>query len=376
MRGGVWIIFAIMPRFEGTLPEGQNKLGLMSIKSLFVRRLGLFLLAVMCAAGHPAPIAAAPVSTLETVKARGYINCGVGDNAPGFSEVDERGQWRGMEVDFCSALAVAVFGTKTAVKFRALQAADKFKALQEGEVDVLMRATSWTLSRDSDLGVRFTSVLFYDGQGFLVPRGHAVSSVLELSGASICVLPGGAGERTVSEFFTRSKMRYQLITSPRWEDLVKAYASGGCTVLTGDVSLLASQRSRMSQGADHALLAELISKEPIGPFVKTGDDSWFTLVRWTVNALIAAEELGLSSSNVGSMEGSSYQDIRRFLGFEANLGQPLGVAKDWALQIVKQVGNYGEIFDRAFGQSSAFKLDRGLNNLWTKGGLMYAAPFR
>lgn len=348
----------------------------MSIKSFFARWLGVCVLALACLPLSPSAGVAASVSTLETVKARGYINCGVGDNAPGFSEVDDRGQWRGIEVEFCSALAAAVFGNKNSVKFRALQAADKFKALQEGEIDVLMRATSWTLSRDSDLGVRFTNVLFYDGQGFLVPRVHAVSSVLELSGASICVLPGGSGERTVSEFFSRSKMRYQLITSPRWEDLVKAYASGGCTVLTGDVSLLASQRSRMSQGSDHALLAELISKEPIGPFVKSGDDGWFTIVRWTVNALIAAEELGLSSSNVSGMEGSSYQDTRRFLGFESNLGQPLGLAKDWALQIVRQVGNYGEIFDRTFGHASAFKLDRGLNNLWTKGGLMYAAPFR
>lgn len=352
-----------------------TKLELMSVEP-FARRLVLLAAVFAFVLVTPGTSRAAAPATLDAVKGRGFLNCGVSDSAPGYSEVDSRGQWKGLEVEFCSALAAAIFGNKNSVKFRALQAADRFKALQEGEVDVLLRSTAWTLSRDSDLGVRFTSVLFYDGQGFLVPRGHAVSSVLELSGASICVLPGGAGERAVSEFFTRSKMRYQLITSPRWDDLVKAYASGGCTVLTGDISLLAAQRSRMAQGADHALLAELISKEPIGPYVKAGDDAWFTVVRWTVMALVAGEEMGLSSSNVNSMEGSSFQDIRRFLGYEANLGQPLGLARDWALQIIKQVGNYGEIFDRSFGHASPFKLDRGLNNLWTKGGLMYAAPFR
>lgn len=334
----------------------------------------LYAAAAWIATGISSPAWAA--STIDTVRARGYINCGVADNAPGFSEVDAEGRWRGLDVEFCSALAAAIFADKSAVKFRALQAADRFKSLQEGEIDVLLRVTAWTLSRDSDLGARFTAPLFYDGQGFLVPRNHAVSSVLELSGASICVLPGGSGERAVSEFFTRTKMRYQLVTSPRWEDLVKAYAAGGCTALTGDLSLLASQRSRMGKPAEHALLAETIAKEPLGPYVKAGDEAWFTIVRWTIMALLAAEELGLNSENVTSMEGSAFNDIRKFLGFESNLGQPLGLAADWALQIVKQVGNYGEIYNRTFGQASRFKLDRGLNSLWTKGGLMYAAPFR
>lgn len=347
----------------------------MFMPPFFLRWATLLLAAASWMFAVPAGLARS-ATMIETIKARGYLNCGVADNAPGFSEVDDQGRWRGLDVEFCSALAAAIFADKTAVKFRALQAADRFKALQEGEIDVLLRATAWTLSRDSDLGARFTAALFYDGQGFLVPRNHAVSSVLELSGASICVLPGGSGERAVSEFFTRTKMRYQLITSPRWEDLVKAYAAGGCTALTGDVSLLVSQRARMAQAAEHALLAETISKEPLGPYVKAGDEAWFTVVRWTVLALIAAEEMGLNSANVTGMEGSAFNDIRKFLGFESNLGQPLGLAADWALQIVKQVGNYGEIYDRTFGANSPFKLDRGLNSLWTKGGLMYAAPFR
>ena len=319
---------------------------------------------------------AAKKPTLEQVKARGYINCGVSENAPGFSQVSAQGEWTGLEVEFCSALAAAVFGKKDAVKFRALQTTDRFKALQEGEVDVLLRSTAWTLSRDTDLQVRFAGVLFYDGQGFLVPRSHAVSSVLELSGASICVLPGSSGERAVTEFFTRNKMRFQLITSDRWEQLVKAYGAGGCTVLTGDLTLLALERSRLTNAADNVLLAEIISKEPLGPAVRTGDDEWFAIVRWNAMALIAAEELGITSGNIDSMKASSALEVRRFLGAEANLGEPLGLAQDWAYQVVKQVGNYAEVFERTLGQASPFKLERGLNNLWTKGGLMYSAPFR
>ncbi len=322
------------------------------------------------------PALAAKKPTLEQVKARGYINCGVSDNAPGLSQVSAQGDWSGLEVEFCSALAAAVLGKKDAVKFRALQSADRFKALQLGEVDVLLRSTAWTLSRDTDLQVRFAGILFYDGQGFLVPRGHAVSSVFELSGASICVLPGSSGERAVSEYFTRNKMRFQLITSDRWEQLVKAYNAGGCTVLTGDLSLLAAERSRFPSPADSVFLAETISKEPLGPAVRAGDDEWFSIVRWNTMALIAAEELGITSSNIESMKGAPGLDVRRFLGEEANLGQPLGLARDWAYQVVKQVGNYAEIFERTLGQATPFKLDRGLNNLWTKGGLMYSAPFR
>ena len=322
------------------------------------------------------PALAAKKPTLEQVKARGYINCGVSDNAPGFSQVSAQGDWSGLEVEFCSALAAAVLGKKDAVKFRALQSSDRFKALQEGEVDVLLRRTAWTLSRDTDLDVRFAGVLFYDGQGFLAPRGHAVSSVLELSGASICVLPGSSGERAVSEYFSRNKMRFQLITSDRWEQLVTAYSAGGCTVLTGDLSLLAVERSRFTNAADNVFLAEVITKEPLGPAVRKGDDEWFAIVRWNAMALVAAEELGLTSANVESMKASPVLDVRRFLGEETDLGQPLGLARDWTYQIVKQVGNYAEIFERTLGQASPFKLDRGLNSLWTKGGLLYSAPFR
>lgn len=319
---------------------------------------------------------AAQPSKLETVRARGYINCGVGENAPGFSQVNARGQWSGLEVEFCSALAAAVFGKKDAVKFRALSPTDRFTALQSGDIDILMRDTAWTLSRDTELGVRFVDVLFYDGQGFLVPRGHAITSVLELSGASICVLPGSSGERSVSDFFNSRKMRFQLVRSDHWEELTKTYASGGCTALTGDVSLLASERSHLGNAQEHVILSELITKEPLGPAVKVGDDEWFGIVRWNFMALIAAEELGLTSGNIDNVRDSDVLERRRFLGLEANLGQPLGLARDWAYQIVKQVGSYGEIFARTLGPTTPLRLERGLNNLWTKGGLMYAAPFR
>lgn len=319
-------------------------------------------------------LARAPM--LDAIRARGHINCGVGENTPGFSQVNGQGHWSGLEVEFCSAVAAAVFGNKENVKFLALQAADRFRALQDGDVDILLRTTAWTLSRDSEFDIRFVEVLFYDGQGFIVPRSHAVSSVLELSGASICVLPGGSGERAVAEFFTRTKMRYQLITSARWDDLVKAYMAGGCTALTGDVSSLAKERSRFPNASEHVVLGELITKEPLGAYVKSGDEDWFEVVRWTAMALVEAEELGITSANAATMENSNTMDVRRLFGQEANLGQSLGLARDWAAQIVRQVGNYGEIFERTLGHGSVFKLERGLNNLWTKGGLMYAAPFR
>lgn len=320
--------------------------------------------------------AAQAETRLEAIRARGYVNCGVGAGMTGFSRVDSGGKWSGFDVEFCSALAAAVFGSKDAVKFRNIHAADRFRSLTDGEVDVLLRGSPWTLTRDAELGARFVGVLFYDGQGFLVPRGHAIISVLELSGASVCVLPGSSGERSVTDFFGQRKMRFQLVTSEDWSQLVKTYGAGGCTALTGDVSLLAAERANLASPNDHILLPELIDKAPLGPVVKTGDDQWFAIVRWTCMALIAAEEMGLTKANVESMKSSTVLDVRRFLGLEGDLGAPLGLAKDWAYQIVKQVGNYGEIFERTLGQDSLLKLQRGLNELASKGGLMYSAPFR
>jgi general L-amino acid transport system substrate-binding protein len=318
----------------------------------------------------------APVNVLDAVRARGKVVCGVADHAAGFSEVNPRGSWSGLDVEFCSALAAAVLGNRDAVKFLSLNAGDRFKSLQDNEIDVLLGATAWTLTRDTELGARFAGVLYYDGQGFIIPRNHSIASVLELSGASICVLADSSDEAAIADFFGSRKMRYQLITSDRWEELVKTYSDGGCTVLTGDMTLLAYEKSRLASGSDQMMLPELISKEPYGPAVRVGDDGWFAIVRWTFMALVAAEELNISSSNVDAMKSSPSHEVRRFLGLDADLGAPLGLSRDWAYQVVKQVGNYAEIFERTLGQSSSLKLDRGLNNLWTKGGLMYAAPFR
>jgi len=345
---------------------------LQHLRCLSTAVLGLGALLSLCSAAG-----AAETPTLETIRARGYLLCGIGEPQPGFSNVGSGGERSGLDVEFCSALAAAVFGSKDAVKFWPLSANDRFKALQSGDVDVLARGATWTLSRDTELGARFTGVLFYDGQGFLTRRGNAVASALELSGASICALPGAMGEQGVAGFFGAQRMRYQIVAHENWDDLVKAYNAGSCTVLTGDVSLLAVARSKLKGGAgDHIILPELITKEPLGPAVRQDDPQWFAVVRWTLMALIEAEELGLNSGNVDAQRAATDPGIRRFLGLEANLGQALGLPRDWAYQVVKNVGNYGEIFDRSVGMKSDLKLARGLNNSWTKGGLMYSMPFR
>ncbi len=323
-----------------------------------------------------AAASAADTATLDAIRARGHLLCGIGEAQAGFSNVGSGGERSGLDAEFCTALAAAVFGSKDAVKFWPLSANDRFKALQAGDVDVLARGATWTLSRDTELGARFTGVLFYDGQGFLTRRGNAVASVLELSGASVCALPGAMGEQAVAAYFTTQRMRYQIVAQDNWGDLVKAYTAGSCTVLTGDVSLLAQVRSKLRSPGDHIILPELITKEPLGPAVRQDDAQWFAVVRWTLMALIEAEELGLTSANVDSQRASTDPGIRRFLGLEANLGQALGLPRDWAYQVVKNVGNYGEIFERTLGQKSDLKLARGLNNSWTKGGLMYSMPFR
>ncbi|CCB65643.1 amino acid ABC transporter substrate-binding protein [Hyphomicrobium sp. MC1] len=344
--------------------------------NIVVRVLAAAIALFVVALGVASEAESAPISILDTIKARGKVVCGVQDHAPGFSEVSPRGAWSGMDVEFCSALAAAIFGDRDAVKLLSLNASDRFKSLQDDEVDVLLGATAWTLTRDTELSARFVGTLYYDGQGFIIPRNHSIASVLELSGASICVLAGTSDETAISDYFGSRKMRYQLIQSDRWEDLVKTYSDGGCTVLTGDMTLLAFEKSRLASGADQMLLPELITKEPYGPAVRLGDDGWFAVVRWVMMALVAAEEMNISSSNVDTMKASPSHEVRRFLGLDADLGAPLGLPRDWAYQVVHDVGNYGEIFERTLGQSSSLKLDRGLNNLWSKGGLMYSAPFR
>lgn len=317
-----------------------------------------------------------PSPTLAGILQRGHLTCGVTAGAAGLSDVDARGNWSGLEVEFCTALSAAIFGRKDAAKFISLSADERFRALTSGQVDVLARSTSWTLTRETELGVRFAPPLLYDGQGFLVRRGQAVGSVLELSGASICALSGAQGEHSLSEFFAARRMKFLAVLSELWSDLISAYRAGGCTVLTGDLIVLARERARLPNPSDHILLPEVVSKEPLAPAVRQGDEAWYSIVRWTVLALVAAEELGLTSANAEQMRASKIHEVRRLLGVEGNSGQSLGLPATWAFSIIKLVGNYGEIYERTIGSRSALKLERRLNNLWSNRGLMYAPPMR
>ncbi len=318
----------------------------------------------------------AHAGTLQNVQARGHIVCGVGERQGGLSATDADGRWTGLEVEFCAALAAAAIGDKSAAKFRAASKADGPRILKSGDVDVLLGALSWTLSREAELGMRAAGVLFHDGQALLVNRSFGVSSVLELSGASICVSNGTGATESISTYFSRRQMRYTLVESEKWDDQVKSYIAGSCTAMSGDLSMLALERSRMHSPLDHLLLPELLSIDLLGPMVRQGDEDWFTLVRWTLMALIHAEELGLTRANVDENLGTQSAPLRRFLGETAGLGAPLGLPDTWAYRIIKQVGNYGEIFDRTLGEGSSVKMARGRNDIWTRGGLMVAPAFR
>lgn len=324
----------------------------------------------------PHPVAAAGGSTLEAVRARGHLLCGVTGGLPGFADVDSRGQWSGMMADYCHALAAAVMGSKEHVKIIALKDSERYQALSSGTVDVLVPSSAWTLTRETDVGLLPAGVLFHDGQGFLVHRGDAVTSVLELSGTTICVQSGTAAEQAVTDYFKSRQMKYQLVVSERWADLVKSYDTGGCKLLTADISLLALERSRLARPSDHVLLNEVISKEPLGPAVRDDDSTWFRIARWTLQALVTAEELNITAQAAGQPAEGASSDVRRLLGLEQNLGAGLGLASDWAKKAIQSVGNYSEMFERNLGLKSSMRLERGINALWNKGGLLYTSPLR
>jgi general L-amino acid transport system substrate-binding protein len=295
-------------------------------------------------------------ATLDDARARGDIICGVSEGMPGFAEVNASGTWTGLDIDFCAAVAAATLGRKEAVKYRVVTPANRFQALISGEVDLLPRANARTLSRDTEYGVRYVETLFHDGQGFLVRRGYAVASVFELSGASVCVMTGSRAAQGLETYFQKRRMRYQLVPSEQWVDAVKAYADGACTLLTGDITSLAAARSGLVNPAEHVILPELITNEQLGPVVRKGDEQWFSIVRWTADALIAAEELGITSKTIDGLQGATNVEIRRFLGLEADLGRAMGLTRDWSYRIVKQVGDYGEIFNRNVGAGSPLAL--------------------
>jgi general L-amino acid transport system substrate-binding protein len=320
--------------------------------------------------------AAASAQTLNALKQRGMLNCGSNTGLAGFGQPDAQGNWVGFDVDYCRAVAAAVFNDPGKVKFVPLTAKDRFTALQSGDVDILVRNTTWTSSRDTSLGLNFTGVNYYDGQGFIVTKALKVNSALELSDAAVCVQQGTTTELNLADYFRANKMKLKTVTFATLDEAVKAYDSGRCDAYTTDASGLYAARPRLAKPDDHLVLPEIISKEPLGPSVRHGDDQWFDIVKWVHYAMLNAEEYGISKANVEEMMKSDHPEVRRLLGNEGNFGEQLGLTKDWIHRIVKHVGNYGDVFERNLGQGSQLKIARGLNGLWSKGGLQYAPPVR
>jgi general L-amino acid transport system substrate-binding protein len=315
-------------------------------------------------------------ATLDAVKAKGYVQCGVTGGVPGFSAPDANNNWTGLEVDYCRALSAAIFNNADAVRYTPLTSQERFTALSAGEIDVLSRTTTWTMSRDTQLGIKFVGTMFYDGQGFMVRKADNIKSALDLSGAAICIESGTTTELNAADYFAANKLEFNTVVFVDQDEVVKAYEDGRCDVYTTDSSALAAERSKFANPDDHVILPEIISKEPLGPVVRQGDDGWFNIARWTYYALLEAEELGVTQANVDDMLASDNPAIKRLLGVEGDFGTPMGLTKDWAYQIVKALGNYGEIYDRHVGPSTPIGLARGLNALWRDGGIQYSPPIR
>ena len=314
---------------------------------------------------------------LDTVKARGSLICGVSTGVAGFAAQDSQGKWTGIDVDTCKAVAAALFGDAEKVKYVPTTAQQRFTALQSGEVDMLARTTTYTLTRDTALGFDFTGVNYYDGQGFMVNKKLGVKSAKELNGATVCVQPGTTTELNLADYFRANKMTFKPVVIEKVEEVRAAFFAGRCDVFTTDASgLYATRAANAPNPADYVILPEIISKEPLGPVVRHGDNQFADIVRWALFAQLEAEEYGIDSKNVDEMLKSENPAIKRILGVTPGMDKALGVDEKWVYNIVKQVGNYGEMFDRNVGPGSALKIDRGLNNLWTKGGLQYAPPIR
>ncbi|MGS2745096.1 amino acid ABC transporter substrate-binding protein [Halomonas sp. LS-001] len=333
-------------------------------------------LAISTGALTLASISGAHATTLEDTKERGALRCGVSDGLPGFSAPDDEGNWQGLDVDVCRAVAAAVLGDADAVEYVSLNAVERFTALQSGEVDILSRNTTWTTTRDTTLGINFAGVSFYDGQGFMVSRDLGISSASELDGAAICIQAGTTTELNLADYFRANDMGFDPIVFDTSEQTVGGYQAGRCDVLTSDTSQLAALRIQLDDPDASVILSDVISKEPLGPSVRQGDDEWFNVVKWSLFALLNAEELGLNSENVEEMTESENPNIVRLLGQDGNYGEGMGLEADWAYNIISQVGNYAEIYDRNVGMGSPLQIERGVNALWTEGGLQYAPPIR
>ena len=333
---------------------------------------------ISMALGAAASLAAASASaaTLDDVKAKGYIQCGVSGALIGFSFIDDQNKTTGLDADFCRGVAAAVFNDPEAVRFTALTAKERFTALQSGEVDLLSRNTTWTMGRDTALGLKFAGVTYYDGQGFMVKKELGVSSAKELEGASVCTQTGTTTELNLADYFRANEMTYEVVAFEGSDETLQAYEAGRCDVFTTDASGLYAERLKFANPDDHIILPEIISKEPLGPVVRQGDDQWFNVVKWTYYALLVAEELGVTQANVDEMKTNPNPEIKRLVGAEGSFGEAIGLSNDWAVNIIKAVGNYGEIFERNVGPDTPLKIERGLNNLWTNGGIQYGMPIR
>ena len=329
----------------------------------------------LAAAGLAAGMASA--ATLDDVKAAGELKCGVSTGLVGFAAPDANGEWAGFDVAVCRAVAAATLGDPSKVKFVPTTGKTRFTALASGEVDMLARNTTWTFSRDVDLGFEFVGVNYYDGQGFMVPKSLGVTSAKELNGATVCIQTGTTTELNLADFFRANNMSYEPVPIETNAEAQQQYLANACDVYTTDASGLAATRASFESPDDHVVLPEIVSKEPLGPLVRHGDNQWGDIVRWTLNALITAEELGVTSANVDEMaKGTNNPEINRLLGTEGDLGAMLGLDKEWAMRAIKTQGNYGEIFEANIGPSTAIGLGRGLNALWTEGGILYTPPFR
>ena len=331
---------------------------------------------VVAGVGVALAASGASAQTLAQVKERGQVLCGVTPSVAGFALPDQQGNWTGLDVDYCRGIAAAVLGDAKKVKFVPVDTATRFEALKSGAIDVLVRVTTWSLARDSSQGLDFEATNYYDGQSFMVRKKLNMKSAAELDGASICVQQGTTTELNLADYFRTNKLKYEGIAFKTGDEIVSAYESGRCDAYTTDASALAAQRLRLSAPDDHMILPAAISKEPLASSVRKGDSQWATIVRWVHYAMLDAEENGVTSKNVDEMMKSTNPEVKRMLGVEGKFGEGLGIGNDWVVNIVKQVGNYGEVFDRNVGEGSPLKLPRGLNALWNMGGLQYGPPIR
>ena len=328
------------------------------------------------AAGLTFSAGAQAQTTLKTVQDRGSLICGVNPGLEGFASKDANGQWSGFDVDFCRALAAAIFNDPSKVQYVPLSASDRFDALKNKQIDVLSRNSTWTMGRENDYGVVFPGVTYYDGQAFLVPKAKNLQSALELDGSKVCVQPGTTTEPNFIDFFETNHMKYEVVHAASADDMIKAYEAGKCDVLTTDKSGLFAMRLQLAKPSDSVILPDVISKEPLGPVVRQDDMQWFNIAKWINFAMIDAEELGVNSKTVDEALKSQKTAVKLLVGAEGDFGKPLGLSQDWAARVIRTVGNYGEVFDRDVGAHSKLGIPRGLNELWNNGGIQYAPPIR